>query len=491
MNGMSNAEHTLLSRYVRELRTSNPWSAGANPLAGGAPHDSWRLDPFPVAFERGHGVYKWDNAGRRYLDLWMGHGSLMLGNAHPAVVEAVTRQMSQGQHLGGVHVLHYAWAERIRQFVPSCEKIRFTSSGTEATLLALRVARAWTGRARVIRVDGHFHGWHDEALAHALPSQHSGFNPGASEFVTVVPPLDVDAVLDELAEGDVAAILVEPGGGSAGCLPWSAEYLGALRRLADMHGALLVFDEVISGFRYAPGGVQGLANVLPDITVLAKIAAGGMPGAVVGGRADVMSVFSGGQSAYGDPVYAPHSGTFNGFPLSAAATLATLDLIRDGEAGAKAVRSAAYLVDAINAAAMAADVDVRAFHQSSIFHLMIGALDEGAAIGPGAAAIRLAREHAPLHKLLRTALLLEGIDCHASHGWLSAVHENSHLDEAIGGFERAFAVLRNIPAFQHAQSGALSQTPKGKWEDICHAPACGSRFPAAADRVYGDGYLAV
>ena len=448
------AAGALLERYTRELGASNPWAlAQSTLLAGGAPHDSWRLQPFPPVFERAEGSHKWDVAGRRYLDLWMGHGALLLGNAHPAVVDAVARQMGRGQHVGGVHALQYAWAERIQRSMPSCERIRFTSSGTEATMLALRLARAWTGRGRVLRVDGHFHGWHDEALVHALPAERAGFNWGVADYVALVPPLDVDAVEAELAANDVAALILEPGGGSAGSLPWSGEYLAALRKLADQHGTALIFDEVISGFRYGPGGVQALAGVRPDITVLAKIAAGGMPGALVGGRAELMAVLGGGRSAGGDYAYVPHSGTFNGLPLSAAAALATLALVDDGQAARRAEQSAAELVAGINAAAEAAGVDVRAFHQSSIFHLLIGAVGAGLPLAAGPAAIRLPRERAPLYQLLRAALLLEGVDCHASHGWLSAAHDGADIAEAIAGFARAFAAVARIDAFRVASHG--------------------------------------
>jgi len=468
-------EADIEAAYVARLRAAGPREGAEPVLASGVAHHSWRMSPFPIVFARGSGGEKWDVGGTRYIDLWMGHGSLMLGNAHPAVVDAVAKQMQLGQHLGGAHVMQYAWAERIRDLMPSCEYVRFTASGTEATLLALRVARAWTGRPRIVRVDGHFHGWHDEALAHALPKKQSGLNPGVDEYITVVPPLDTEAVFDELGEGDVAAIILEPGGGSAGCLSWSPQYLESLRRIANLHGTLLIFDEVISGFRYAPGGVQALADVRPDLTVLAKIAAGGMPGGIVGGRKDVLSVVSGGLSATNDPVHVVHAGTFNGFPLSAAAALATLDLVADGTAQAKAEAATRTLVAGINAAARAADVDVRAIHQSSIFHLLIGALDAGDPISPGPAAVRLVRERAADYATFRRALLLEGVDCHMSHGWLSIAHDGSLLDEAILGFERAFARVRELPSFR---APAELPTPES-------SERCGFRLPAVGSAPVG------
>jgi len=384
-----------------------------------------------------------------------------------------------GQHVGGAHVLHYAWAKRIRELMPSCECIRFTASGTEAVLLALRVARAWTGRSRIVRIDGHYHGWHDEALAHALPHREGGLNPGVVQHVTVVPPLDIGAVSDELADGDVAAVILEPGGGSAGSLPWSAEYLAALRSITRIHGTLLVFDEVISGFRYSPGGVQALAGVYPDITILAKIAAGGMPGGLIGGKPEILSVISGGRSARGEPANVVHAGTFNGFPLTAAAALATLNLVADGTAQADAEAATRRLVTGINAAARAQGVDIRATHQSSIFHLLIGALSSGYPISAGPGALHLVKERTKDYAILRKALLIEGVDCHMSHGWLSVAHSASLLDEAVECFGRAFARVRELPSFL-ASAEIRSQRFGEQCSTTCPDPTCPSRFRLVA-----------
>lgn len=478
MSGNSAAD-ALIAAFCTELSNSSYRDDGQGRLAGGAPHDSWRFSPFPIVFERGKGVHKWDVSGRRYLDLWMGHGSLMLGNAHPVVVESVSRQVEFGQHLGGVHRLHHEWAEMLCQSVTSCEQVRFTGSGTEATLLAMRVARAWTGRGRIVRIDGHFHGWHDDALAHAMPETTAGFNPGSVDYISLAAPLDIGAVADELIDNDVAAVILEPGGGSAGCLPWSAAYLQALRRLTEVHGTLLIFDEVISGFRYAPGGVQQLAKVIPDMTVMAKIAAGGMPGGVVGGKAAVMGVIGGGPMSTGQAAYAPHSGTFNGFTLSAAAACATLAQIADGTAACQAESSTTRIVDGINLAARACGVDVRAFNQSSIFHLMIGSVRASETTAPGAAAIRLVRINAHLHRLLRAALLLEHIDCHASHGWVSAVHDSYAIEEAIAGFSRAFLRLREIPEFVTSKTEVLAKV-SDTCEAACHRPDCAAHLQRVA-----------
>ncbi len=410
-------------------------------LAGEAAHDSWRFDPFPVYFATCDGARKTDVDGNTYIDFWMGHGALLLGHHHPDVDGAVAAQLRSASHYGGAHALQVEWAERIVALVPSAERVRFVASGTEATLLALRVARSVTKRAAVIRIDGHFHGWHDEALAKAIPHDVAGFNPGNVENLYVLP-FDLDLLSDAVDDLRPAAIILEPGGGSAGALPWSTGSLAELRRLTERSGTLLIFDEIISGFRYAPGGVQELSGVMPDLTVLAKIAAGGLPGAAVAGRADIMRVFGAGIRDGTILSAVPHTGTFNASATSAAAAIATLDKVADGTPQAAADRATGRLVDGINRCAAAHGAAVRAFRQSSIFHLVVGAAsDERAVVGPSPEVLISQRTHRKDYAALRQSLLLNGVDAHLVHGWVSAVHSEPIIDAAIEAFDRALARL--------------------------------------------------
>jgi glutamate-1-semialdehyde 2,1-aminomutase len=395
-------------------------------LAGASTHDSWRFDPFPLQFTDAWGAHKRDADGNVFVDFWTGHGSLLLGHRHPAVETAVAEQLARATHLGGAHPLQVEWAERVTRLIPSAERVRFAASGTEATLLALRVARSFTGRAVILRIDGHFHGWHDEALARAVPPG-AGINPGTAENVVVLP-FHLDVIAEALADLEAAALILEPGGGGSGALPWSAGDLAVLRELTTRHGTLLIFDEVISAFRYAPGGVQALSGVLPDITVLAKILAGGLPGAAVAGRADVMSVFG---------TRLPHTGTFNANPLSAAAGVATLDIIADGAAQVIAERACERLVQGVNAAAERRGHDLRLFRQSSVFHIVLGGLATGAPAAPSPAVFALHRQFRDDYVRLRRALLLEGVDAHLVHGWVSAAHTDEAVDDAVRAFARA------------------------------------------------------
>ena len=410
-------------------------------LAGEAAHDSWRFDPFPVYFARCDGARKTDVDGNTHIDFWMGHGALLLGHHHPDVDGAVEAQLRTASHYGGAHALQVEWAERIVALVPSAERVRFVASGTEATLLALRVARSVTKRAAVIRIDGHFHGWHDEALAKAIPHDIAGFNPGNLENLYVLP-FDLDLLSDAIDDLQPAAVILEPGGGSAGALAWSIGSLAELRRITERSGTLLIFDEIISGFRYAPGGVQELSGVMPDLTVLAKIAAGGLPGAAVAGRADIMRVFGAGIQDGAIMSAVPHTGTFNASATSAAAAIATLDKVADGKPQAAADRAAERLVDGINHCAAAHGAAVRAFRQSSIFHLVVGTAGEGAVVGPSPEVLISQRTYRKDYAALRQSLLLNGVDAHLVHGWVSAVHSEPIIDAAIEAFDRALARLR-------------------------------------------------
>lgn len=416
-------------------------------VAGGTQHDSWRLQPFPVYFSEARGPFKWDIDGHRLVDCWMGHGALLFGHGYRPVVDAVARQLVRGTHLGGAHDLEVRWAELVCELIPSAERVRFTSSGTEATQLALRVARAFTGRNHIVKLDGHFHGWHDEALAHFVEPASAGLNAGALEGISIGDPWSVASIARLLAEEPTAAVILEPGGGGSGALPWSPDFLQELRQATREHGTLLIFDEVVSGFRYSSGGVQQLCGVTPDLTVLGKILAGGLPGAAVAGRADVMAVFGAGTTGAGGPAKVAHTGTFNANPLSAAAGIAALERVGDGAAQEAAASAAETLARLVNEAARANDVDVCLYTQSSIFHVLIGARRAGSPLGPSASAMTLYKAHANSYDTLRRALLVEGVDCHPLHGWLSAAHDASAVHEAAAAFDRAFRQLHRSTEF--------------------------------------------
>jgi len=413
-------------------------------LAGGATHDSWRLEFRPVVLRAAEGPFTWDVSGRRLVDYWMGHGALLCGHAFKPVVEAVRTQLTRATHLAGMSEIQFEWAREICNLLPSVEQVRFTSSGTEATLLGLRVARSVTGRASVLRIDGHFHGWHDEAFSNAVDHTLSGVNPGTARYVAVAR--DVPAAIRWLRRRPFAAVILEPGGGASGTLPWSADLLRALRAAALATGALLIFDEVISGFRYSPGGVQSLAGVQPDLTALAKIVSGGLPGGALAGSALAMSVFD------LDP-RAPrsarvvHTGTFNGNPLSAAAGVAMLRAVTDGEHQQQASEAANELVVSVNQLADQYEVDVRLFAQSSIIHVMIGAVAAGLPVGPSTDSMRLYLRSPHLYLRLQQQLMAEGVDMHPMHGWLSSSHGDMAIDLTLKAFRAAFAHLRHEADF--------------------------------------------
>jgi glutamate-1-semialdehyde 2,1-aminomutase len=286
-------------------------------------------EPFFVA--RGEGAYLYDVDGNRYLDWVLSWGPLLFGHADPDTVEAVRDAALRGTSFGAPTEAEVELAAEIADAVPSIEKVRLVSSGTEAAMSALRLARGFTKRDRIVKFAGCYHGHMDALLASAgsglatlgIPSS-PGIPSGVTEDTIVVPYNDIEAVAEAVlryGEG-LAAIIVEPIAGNMGVVPPVDGYLQALRQLCDASGALLVFDEVISGFRVARGGAQERYGVTPDLTILGKIVGGGLPLAAFGGRADVME-----QLAPSGPVY--QAGTLSGNPLATAAGLAVLRRLRD------------------------------------------------------------------------------------------------------------------------------------------------------------------
>jgi len=285
----------------------------------------------PLVLERGEGPYVWDADGRRYLDYIGAWGPAILGHAHPAVVAAITAAATRGLVLGATHPLEVELGEAIGEAMPSIERLRFTSSGTEAVMSALRVARAATGRSLVVKFGGAYHGHADGLLVEAgsgvatLAIPGSAGVPNAVAGLTLVLPYnDPTAVAAAFAAhpGRIAAVIVEPVIANAGVIAPVPGFLEQLREVTQADGALLVFDEVITGFRLGRGGAQARFGVRPDLTTLGKIIGGGMPIGAYGGRAGLMDLV-----APAGPVY--QAGTLSGHPLSMAAGIATLGELGD------------------------------------------------------------------------------------------------------------------------------------------------------------------
>jgi glutamate-1-semialdehyde 2,1-aminomutase len=434
---------TTASTVIDRYRALHPkslalYERARGVIPGGITHDGRHLKPFPIYIERAQGPLKWDVDGHEYVDYWMGHGALFLGHCHPTVVKAIQQQAARGTHLGACHELEVRWAELITKLMPSAEMVRFTMSGTEATHLALRIARAYTRRPKVVKLQGHFHGWHDGVVAAVNPPfevpMSAGVPAAILDQLLLCPPNDSKAVEMLLGRGDVAAVILEPAGGQSGTTPTIPGYLQELRSLCTRHGVVLIFDEVITGFRYAPGGAQAYFGVTPDMTTLAKIVAGGLPGAAVVGKSHLMSMMA----HRGDPAWdrserVAQNGTFNSNPVCAAAAIATLELVSDGSLHARANKLGDELRAGLGEAMKRARVPGTCFGEASIFHVSF----EGR---PGLAGFDRPRREDLYHRL-RCALLNNGVDCALHHGWISAVHSEADIDRTVAAYERAFAAM--------------------------------------------------
>jgi glutamate-1-semialdehyde 2,1-aminomutase len=312
----------------------------------------------PPFIARASGARIFDIDGHAYIDYVGSWGPMIVGHAHPLVRDAVASALEQGSSFGAPTPREVDIAEVVTAALPSVEKVRFVSSGTEAMMSAVRLARAVTGRPKIVKMTGHYHGHIDALLVQAgsaattLGTPDSpGVTAGAVQDTVLCPFNDADAVADALKRfrGQVAAVLLEPVAGNMGLVTPRPRYLEALRDLSHSSGALLIFDEVMTGFRVAYGGAQDFYGITPDLTALGKIIGGGLPAAAYGGPAAIMD-----QVSPSGPVY--QAGTLSGNPLAMAAGLATLELLRDDPPYERLERLSARLADGLDKAATDAHV---------------------------------------------------------------------------------------------------------------------------------------
>jgi len=420
---------------------------GVNSGARG-PQAGWV--PGPPVVDHGSGAYLWDVDGNRYCDYLLALGPMIHGHAHPAITEAVTRAIHE---IGTMFALPYALeaeaARRITQTVPSVELVRFGNSGTEVVLHATRLARAFTGRDVVVRFEGQYHGWADQLewshhpdLAAAGSRERPRALPGTpgipeviGQTLAVLPWNDQGVVERLVAErrGEIAAILTEPIMGNTGVIPPRPGYLEFLREICTANGIVLIFDEVISGFRVAPGGAQAYYGVTPDLTTMAKALGGGFPVAAIGGRRDIMDQVSDGQVL--------HAGTYNANTVGVAAAIASLELLTAPGVHQRLFSLSEQLMAGFGEILGRAGVPVQVQGVGPMFQFWFS---ETPVVDYRDAARHL---NSPKYAALALALHRRGVMVHPSNielWFVSTVHTQADIDATLQAFEDAVDETRAV-----------------------------------------------
>ncbi|HZS09922.1 MAG TPA: glutamate-1-semialdehyde 2,1-aminomutase [Blastocatellia bacterium] len=393
----------------------------------------------PLFIRSARGATLNDADGHSYVDYVGSWGPMILGHAHPEVISAIREALDRGTSYGAPTELEIELAETVISFFPSIEKLRLTSSGTEATMAALRVARGFTGRAKIVKFEGCYHGHGDSLLVRAgsgvatlgLPDS-PGVLPEVAQATITVPFNDVAAlerVFDEVGS-DIAAVIIEPVVGNMGCVAPQEGYLQALRAVTEKHGSVLIFDEVMTGFRLAPGGAQELYGIKADMTTLGKIIGGGLPVGAFGGRREIMDVV-----APVGPVY--QAGTLSGNPLAVTAGLTQLRLLKQGDVYERLERAAASVVAGLTEAAGEAGVKVTANRVGSMFTIFFN--DQPVTDWTSAS-----RSDRQAFARFFHAMLDEGIYLPPSQfeaAFVSTAHTDEIIAQTIAAARKAFARL--------------------------------------------------
>ncbi len=391
----------------------------------------------PIFFKRGEGAYLYDEDDRRYIDYVGSWGPMIAGHAHPAVVRAVQEAAANGLSFGAPTALETAMARKIQALVPSMELVRMCNSGTEATMSAIRLARGFTSRNTIIKFEGCYHGHSDSLLVKAgsgaltLGVPTSPGVPAALAAYTLTLPynnlLQVREVFSKIGE-EIAGIIVEPVAGNMNCIPPAPGFLAGLRQLCDRYGSVLIFDEVMTGCRVAPGGAQQLYGVTPDLTTLGKIIGGGMPVGAFGGRRAIME-----KLAPLGPIY--QAGTLSGNPVAMAAGLATLELISAPGFHADLAAKTQRLCDELVTAAREAGVLLTANYVGGMFGIFF--TENPVTTYAQAVACDIERFKAFFHGMLAEGVYLAPSAFEA--GFLSSAHTDEDIDTTVSAAWRVFA----------------------------------------------------
>lgn len=428
----------IMNRFPRSTRAFHQSQAY---LAGGV-SSMMRASakPIPLFFKSASGVTLIDYDNRQYIDYTLGWGPLILGHSHPEIIKAVRRQVDRFQLLGAQHGLEASVARKICQILPSAELVAFSNTGSEAVQVALRLARAFTERRKFIKFEGHYHGWFDNILlsyhpkvqdlrSHRPVPASEGQSPSSFRDVVVLPWNDTHAL--ELAvkehQDEIAAIITEPFLCNSSCLMPLPGYMAKMKELAKRYGIVLIFDEVITGFRVSPGGAQQLLGVTPDLSVLGKALGGGFSLSAVAGRNEIMDLIPQRRVV--------HAGTFNGNPISLAAAEGCLDVLsaREGQALKKLNELGQQLISEITACAKEAGIPCLINGTGSVFHISF----------TSRTAMHNYRDTLDCDLQLRDqflqGMLDQGIYLIPDGRWyLSVVHTKAHLDAALEAVRKVF-----------------------------------------------------
>jgi len=391
----------------------------------------------PFFAQRAQGAYLWDVEGKRYIDYVGSWGPMIAGHAHPQVLDAVAKVMRDGLSFGVPNPLEVTMAETITRLVPSVQMLRMVNSGTEATLSAIRLARGATGRARIVKFEGCYHGHGDSflvkagsgALTFGLPDS-PGVPKALADLTLTLPYNDfaaATALFDEIG-GDIAALIIEPVVGNANCIPPKDGFLQHLRDLCTRHGVVLIFDEVMTGFRVALGGAQALYGITPDLTTFGKIIGGGMPVGAYGGRRELMQ-----QIAPSGPIY--QAGTLSGNPVAMAAGLATLELIQQPGFHDDLHRKTRLLTDGLRAMAIAAGAPFSTNRVCGMFGLFFTDVEVDSYAKAAACDVAMFRRF--FHAMLARGVYLAPSAFEA--GFISSAHSEDDIAATLQAARESFA----------------------------------------------------